>query len=127
MAVDGASLNTESDAPWNCSFDSTKVADGSHTLSATAYDAAGNSSSASVTVNVANGPAPKPAPAPEPTPEPKPTPEPEPTPAPEPAPTDSRPHRLLGDPDRRRQRDEEDQRLAPAKRSQRRQGRSKKS
>ena len=78
MAVDGVVLNTESDAPWNCSFDSTKVSDGGHTLTATAYDAAGNSRAASVTVNVANNPAP--APKPEPTPEP--TPEPEPTPTP---------------------------------------------
>ncbi|HYQ79597.1 MAG TPA: Ig-like domain-containing protein, partial [Solirubrobacterales bacterium] len=30
MVLDGAVLNTESDAPWNCSFDSTKVADGAH-------------------------------------------------------------------------------------------------
>ena len=68
MAVDGAVLNTESDAPWNCTFDSTKVADGSHTLSATAYDAAGNASSASVTVNVANAPASAPNPVPTPSP-----------------------------------------------------------
>jgi hypothetical protein len=80
MAVDGVVLNSESDAPWNCSFDSTKVRDGSHTLTATAYDAAGNSRAASVTVNVANAPAPKPTPEPEPTPKPTPTPEPEPTP-----------------------------------------------
>ncbi|HEY5942633.1 MAG TPA: Ig-like domain-containing protein [Solirubrobacterales bacterium] len=68
MAVDGATFDTESDAPWNCSFDSTKVSDGGHTLTATAYDAAGNSSTASVSITVVNQPAstPKPAPAPEP-------------------------------------------------------------
>ncbi|HKO38672.1 MAG TPA: Ig-like domain-containing protein [Solirubrobacterales bacterium] len=64
MKVDGAVLNTESDAPWNCKFDSTLVGNGSHTLTATAYDAAGNSRTASVTVNVSNT-APAPAPAPE--------------------------------------------------------------
>lgn len=82
MAVDGVVLNTESDAPWNCGFDSTRVSDGAHTLTATAYDAAGNSRAASVTVTVANKPAPTPNPEPTPEPEPKPTPEPEPTPAP---------------------------------------------
>ncbi len=68
MAVDGATFDTESDAPWNCSFDTTKVSDGGHTLTATAYDAAGNSSTASVSINVVNQPAatPKPAPTPEP-------------------------------------------------------------
>ena len=54
MKVDGAVLNTESDAPWNCTFDSTKVADGSHTLSATAYDTAGNTRTAAISVNVSN-------------------------------------------------------------------------
>jgi Bacterial Ig domain len=78
MKVDGLTLNTESDAPYNCAFDSRKVADGSHTLTATAYDAAGNSRTAAVTVNVDNVP----APAPEPEPTPEPTPEPEPTPTP---------------------------------------------
>jgi len=82
MAVDGAVLNTEASAPWNCSFDSTTVSDGTHTLSATAYDSAGNFSTASVAVNVANKPAPEPTPEPEPEPTPEPTPEPEPTPAP---------------------------------------------
>ena len=73
MKVDGTTLNTESSAPWNCSFDSTRVGDGSHTLSATAYDAAGNSRTASVSINVANAPAPAPGPAPEPEPEPAPS------------------------------------------------------
>ncbi|HVY96334.1 MAG TPA: Ig-like domain-containing protein [Solirubrobacterales bacterium] len=54
FTVDGTALNTESSAPWNCSFDTTKVADGTHTLTATAYDAAGNSSSAARTVTVSN-------------------------------------------------------------------------
>jgi hypothetical protein len=80
MKADGVTLNTENDAPWNCSFNSTRVSDGSHTLTATAYDAAGNSRSASVTVTVANAAAP--APAPKPTPPPTPTPTPTPTPSP---------------------------------------------
>ena len=69
MKVDGTALNTESDAPWNCNFDSTKVSDGSHTLSATAYDAAGNSRTASLSINVSNTVEPAPAPAPAPAPE----------------------------------------------------------
>ncbi|HEX5609707.1 MAG TPA: Ig-like domain-containing protein [Solirubrobacterales bacterium] len=92
MKVDGAVLNTEIATPWNCHFDTTKVANGSHTLSATAFDAAGNSRTASISVNVANvsSPAPTeptPAPAPtEPAPGPTPAPEPEPAPAPSPEP-----------------------------------------
>ncbi len=78
MKVDGTTLNTESDAPWNCSFDSTKVSDGAHTLSATAYDVAGNSRSASVAVTVANKAAAAPAPAPSPAPAPAPAPSPAP-------------------------------------------------
>jgi hypothetical protein len=66
MQIDGVTLNTELGAPWNCSFDSTAVEDGPHTLSAIAYDAAGNSRTASVVVNVANAPAPAPAPIPTP-------------------------------------------------------------
>lgn len=74
--VDGTTLNTESDAPWNCTFDSTKVGDGSHTLTATAYDAAGNARAVANTVTVANATA-SPAPTP-PAPEPAPAPAPEP-------------------------------------------------
>ncbi|HEX5928133.1 MAG TPA: Ig-like domain-containing protein [Solirubrobacterales bacterium] len=66
--VDGSTLNTESDAPWNCRFDSTKVVDGSHVLTATAYDAAGNSRSASLSVTVSNTAVPPPTPEPSPTP-----------------------------------------------------------
>jgi Big-like domain-containing protein/putative glycosyl hydrolase len=80
--VDGTPLNTESGTPWNCIFDSTQVADGSHTLTATAYDLAGNSRSASLSVVVSNTVATAPAPSPEPTP----APDPEPIPAPEPSP-----------------------------------------
>ena len=84
--VDGTALNTESYAPWECNFDSTGVSDGAHTLTAIAYDAAGNSRNASVAVTVANAVAP-PVPAPEPTPPPEPAPEPTPEPSPSPSPT----------------------------------------
>lgn len=69
--VDGQTLNTESDAPWNCTFDSTKVADGTHTLTATAYDPSGNYRPVTTSVTVANtvvAPAPSPEPAPSPLP-----------------------------------------------------------
>jgi len=72
--VDGATLNTESDAPWNCGFETSKVSDGSHTVTATAYDAAGNASSASRSFTVSNAAAPAPAGTPEPTPTPAPNP-----------------------------------------------------
>ena len=72
--LDGATLNTEVEAPWNCHFDTTKVSDGSHTLTATAYDAADNSRTASITVNVSNAVAPAPTPEPTPTPTPSPSP-----------------------------------------------------
>src|SRR5262249_15083301 len=57
--LDGATLGAEdttppSSVPWNTAA----VANGTHTLSATARDAAGNSSSASVTVTVNNAPPP---------------------------------------------------------------------
>jgi hypothetical protein len=77
--VDGKALNTESDTPWNCVFDTTKVSDGTHTVTATAYDAAGNSSSASRSFTVSNPAAPAPAGTPEPAPTPAPSPAPNPT------------------------------------------------
>jgi autotransporter family porin len=55
FSVDGTTLNTESYAPWDCVWDTTTVSNGTHTLTAVAYDAAGNSGSASVQVSVANG------------------------------------------------------------------------
>jgi hypothetical protein len=72
--VDSTTLNTEDEAPYNCIFDTAKVADGSHTLTATAYDAAGNSRSVSRTVTVSNAPSPSPAPEPSPATEPSPAP-----------------------------------------------------
>jgi predicted amidohydrolase len=59
--VDGAQVGTDdTTAPYSISWDSTTVANGSHTLAATGYDAANNSGSSSITVNVSNGSAPPP-------------------------------------------------------------------
>ena len=52
--VDGALTCTASGSPYSCSWGTTSAANGGHTLMATARDAAGNSSSASVTVTVSN-------------------------------------------------------------------------
>lgn len=55
LRVNGSLLATDLSAPYQFSWDSTKVANGSYTLSARAFDAAGNAgTSANVTVNVAN-------------------------------------------------------------------------
>jgi subtilisin family serine protease len=53
--VDGNLKNTDSTLPYSWSWDSTTVANGSHAISAKAFDAAGNSALDSVTVTVANG------------------------------------------------------------------------
>jgi len=53
--LDGQPLNSELHAPWSCVWDTTKTPNGRHKLTATARDAAGNSSKTSVTVTVSNG------------------------------------------------------------------------
>ena len=53
--VDGALKGSDSSAPYQASLDSATLVDGSHTLVAKAYDAAGNVGSASVGFSVANG------------------------------------------------------------------------
>ncbi|NUR76463.1 MAG: Ig-like domain-containing protein [Thermoleophilia bacterium] len=59
--VDGGPLGAEdTSAPFSASWDSTAVADGSHTLTAVARDTAGNTASSSVTVTVSNAVAPPP-------------------------------------------------------------------
>jgi len=58
FSVDGTLLNTENVAPYNCKFDSTTVADGSHTLKAVAYDVKGNTATSLRTVTVKNTPDP---------------------------------------------------------------------
>jgi hypothetical protein len=54
IAADGATLCTLAVGPYLCSWNTTTVANGTHTLTATARDASGNSSSASVSVTVSN-------------------------------------------------------------------------
>lgn len=63
--VDGQAAGAEDTAaPYETSWDSTKVADGAHTITATARDAAGNrSTSAAIGVTARNAPSPTPAPA----------------------------------------------------------------
>jgi Glycosyl hydrolase family 26/Bacterial Ig domain len=73
--VDGAAKFSDSTAPYSGSLDTTKLANGNHTLSATAYGSRGVKATTSVTVKVSNTtstPAPQPAPEPAPTPEPAP-------------------------------------------------------
>jgi subtilisin family serine protease len=54
LFVDGSSLGTDSGAPYGFSWDTTNASNGSHTLTAIAQDAAGNSGSYSITVMVGN-------------------------------------------------------------------------
>jgi len=55
LRVDSSTVGSDTSAPFGFSWDSSKVSNGSHTLVAVAYDAAGNSQgSAPVTINVAN-------------------------------------------------------------------------
>jgi beta-mannanase len=57
FAVDGTSLSTDTTAPYAASLDTTTLADGSHTLTATAKDTSGNSAtSAPITVTVTQSP-----------------------------------------------------------------------
>ena len=51
---DGSLIATDTASPYVANWDSTTVADGSHTLSAVATDAAGNSATSSVSVTVSN-------------------------------------------------------------------------
>jgi hypothetical protein len=54
FAIDGTTVLTDSSAPWTFSVDTTKLANGTHTLAVTAGDAAGNSSSAQENITVQN-------------------------------------------------------------------------
>ncbi|MBS0555671.1 MAG: S8 family serine peptidase, partial [Proteobacteria bacterium] len=54
LMVNGTKLASDTSAPYGFTWDSTTVADGNVTLTAYAYDAAGNSTSRSVSVSVAN-------------------------------------------------------------------------
>jgi hypothetical protein len=82
LLVDGVAKFSDSSAPYGTSLDTSKLANGNHTLSATAYGSKGVKATTSVTVNVSNT-SPGSEPEPTPTPEPEPTPEPAPEPAPE--------------------------------------------
>lgn len=65
FTVDGAASGAEkTTAPYTFSWNSVGVSNGLHTLSTVARDAAGNTSTASVTVNVANAAPPSTLPAP---------------------------------------------------------------
>jgi Glycosyl hydrolase family 26 len=98
FAVDGVAKSSDSRSPfaYNGGLDTTRLANGTHSLTATAYAKGSRPASATISVSVSNSvptpapqpdPAPAPAPAPAPTPAPEPTPVPVPTPTPEPAPT----------------------------------------
>jgi thermitase len=54
LRIDGSLYATATASPYNFFWDTTKASNGSHTLTATAYDAAGNASSSAVTVTVSN-------------------------------------------------------------------------
>jgi Hypothetical glycosyl hydrolase family 15/Bacterial Ig domain/Carboxypeptidase regulatory-like domain len=54
LSVDGALKSTDTTSPWSFTWDSTKAANGTHTLSARAYDAAGNAATSQISVNVNN-------------------------------------------------------------------------
>jgi hypothetical protein len=60
--VDGALANTERQAPYTCEVDTTTFSQGQHVLSATAFDAAGNSKVAQITVTFQNASSPPPPP-----------------------------------------------------------------
>jgi hypothetical protein len=54
LLVDGGTRATGTIAPYQWSLDTTTIANGTHTIAVLAYDAAGNSGAASVTVTVQN-------------------------------------------------------------------------
>jgi thermitase len=54
LNVDGASLGTDTSSPYSFQWDTKAATNGAHTLTATASDAAGNTSSTSITVTVGN-------------------------------------------------------------------------
>ena len=54
FSIDGAWIKTDITSPHSCVFDSTKLADGAHTLKAVATDTKGGTTTKEVTFNVAN-------------------------------------------------------------------------
>jgi hypothetical protein len=93
FAIDGSLKSSDARFPFTYgsgSLDTTKLANGSHTLTATAYARGSRPASATISVTVSNiAPTPKSTPAPTPTPKPTPTPTPKPAPTPAPVPTPS--------------------------------------
>jgi poly(hydroxyalkanoate) depolymerase family esterase len=55
VAIDGASIGSLTSSPYQVAWDTTVSGDGQHTITATAFDAAGNSTPDDVTVMVTNG------------------------------------------------------------------------
>jgi parallel beta-helix repeat protein len=53
--LDGAALRSLGGAPWTFTWDTTGAANGGHTLTANAYDAAGNRGTAQIAIAVQNG------------------------------------------------------------------------
>jgi hypothetical protein len=54
ISLDGSLKMTDTSSPYNYSFDSKALTNGSHTLTAKAYDASGNTKTTTITVNVNN-------------------------------------------------------------------------
>ena len=54
LSIDGFSFATDAASPYSFSWDTTSAANGTHTLTATASDAAGNTASTSISVTVNN-------------------------------------------------------------------------
>ncbi|MBD3192121.1 MAG: S8 family serine peptidase [Candidatus Heimdallarchaeota archaeon] len=52
--VDGSLLGTDSSSPYQMSLDTTTLSDGSHSITAKAYDTSGNTAEDSITINVDN-------------------------------------------------------------------------
>src|SRR5207249_1093741 len=79
VTMDGTSLGTQTggNGPVSIPMDTTKVANGTHTLSIGVRDSSGKTGTGTMSVKTSNA-----APAPTPTPTPVPTPTPTPTPAP---------------------------------------------
>jgi hypothetical protein len=66
FSVGTSPLNTERYAPWNCAWDTRKLADGRHVLKAVVVDSSGNRAEATRAVVVDNVPDATPSPAPAP-------------------------------------------------------------
>jgi YD repeat-containing protein len=63
FAVDGAIIATDTTQPFSSGIDTTKYTNANHTITATAYDAAGNNKAQAVTITVKNTTPPPPPPS----------------------------------------------------------------